>query len=53
MRTAAHDPFVSKNHARNLEVDPVSLDQLLREADFITLHVPPTATAERLIGARS
>ena len=25
MRTAAHDPFVSKNHARNLEVDPVSL----------------------------
>jgi D-3-phosphoglycerate dehydrogenase len=50
MRVVAHDPFVSKDYARNLEVDLVSLDQLLREADFITLHVPLTAATKKLIG---
>ena len=52
MRVIAHDPFVSKDYASNLKVDMVSLDQLLREADFITLHVPLTATTERFIGSK-
>jgi D-3-phosphoglycerate dehydrogenase len=52
MRVIAHDPFVSKDYAHNLKVDLVSLDQLLREADFITLHVPLTATTEKLIGGK-
>jgi len=50
MRVVAHDPFVSKDYARNLKVDMVSLDHLLREADFITLHVPLTAATKKLIG---
>jgi len=52
MRVIAHDPFVSKDYARNLEVDLVSLDQLLREADFVTLHVPLTAATKKLIGSK-
>ncbi len=52
MRVIAHDPFVSKDYARNLKVDLVSLDQLLREADFITLHVPLTKTTKNFIGAK-
>jgi len=52
MRVIAHDPFVSKDYALNLKVDLVSLDQLLREADFITLHVPLTAATEKLIGSK-
>jgi len=48
----AHDPFVSKEYARNLEVDLVSLDQLLKEADFITLHVPLTAATKKLVGSK-
>ena len=52
MRVIAHDPFVSKDYACNLKVELVSLDQLLREADFITLHVPLTAATERLIGKK-
>jgi len=52
MRIIAHDPFVSQDYARNLEVDLVSLEQLLREADFITLHVPLTSATRRLIGAK-
>jgi D-3-phosphoglycerate dehydrogenase len=52
MRIVAHDPFVSKDYARNLKVELMSLDQLLREADFITLHVPLTAATKKLIGSK-
>jgi D-3-phosphoglycerate dehydrogenase len=50
MRVVAHDPFVSKDYARNLEVDMLSMDELLKRADFITLHVPLTAATKNLIG---
>ena len=52
MRVIAHDPFVSQNYAQNLKVELVSMNQLLKEADFITLHVPLTATTKKLIGAK-
>jgi len=52
MRVIAHDPFVSKEYASNLKVDLVSLDQLLREADFISLHVPLTSATKKLIGGK-
>jgi D-3-phosphoglycerate dehydrogenase len=52
MHVVAHDPFVSKDYARNLEVDLVPMDQLLKEADFITLHVPLTAATKNLIGPK-
>jgi D-3-phosphoglycerate dehydrogenase len=51
MRILAHDPFVSKQYAHNLNVELVSMDELLREADFVSLHVPLTAATMRLIGA--
>lgn len=51
MCVIAHDPFVSTNYARKLKVDLVPLDQLLEQSDFITLHVPLTATTKGLIGA--
>lgn len=50
MRVIADDAFVSEEHARNLKVELVSLDRLLSESDFITLHVPLTPATERLIG---
>jgi D-3-phosphoglycerate dehydrogenase len=52
MRVIAHDPFVSKEYAGNLKVDMVSLDKLLREADFISLHVPLTAATKNLISSK-
>ncbi len=52
MRVIAHDPFVSQDYASNLKVNLVSLDQLLRESDFITLHVPLTPATKKLIGAK-
>jgi D-3-phosphoglycerate dehydrogenase len=42
MKVAAYDPFLSPERAVELGVDKVELDELLRRADFITLHTPLT-----------
>ena len=52
MKLIAHDPFVSVDYARNLQVELVSLKKLLKESDFITLHLPLTASTRGLIGAK-
>ena len=52
MKLIAYDPFISVDHAKKLQVELVSLEQLLKEADFITLHLPLTASAGRIIGAK-
>ena len=52
MRLIAHDPFVSIEYARNLGVELVSLKELLKESDFITLHTPLTEATRGLIGAK-
>jgi len=52
MRLIAYDPFISEEHAHNLQVELVSLEQLLKESDFITLHLPLTASTRGLIGAK-
>ena len=40
MHPVGYDPLVSPDYAQNLGVALVSLDKLLKEADFITLHLP-------------
>jgi len=52
MRIIAHDPFVSPEYANNLGAELVSLEDLLRQSDFITLHVPLSTQATGLIGAK-
>ncbi len=52
MKLIAHDPFISVDHAHNLQVELVSFKQLLKESDFITLHLPLTASTKGLIGAK-
>ncbi len=52
MKLIAYDPFISIEHARNLHVEPVPLEQLLKESDFITLHLPLTTQTKGLIGAK-
>ena len=52
MHVIAYDPFVSADYAHHLKVTLVSLEQLLREADFISLHVPLTTATKKLIGTK-
>jgi D-3-phosphoglycerate dehydrogenase / 2-oxoglutarate reductase len=51
MQLVAYDPFVSKERARQLGVQLVdSLDDLVRHADFLTIHLPKTPDTLGLIG---
>lgn len=52
MKVIAYDPFISVDHARNLQVELIPLEQLLKESDFITLHIPLTSSTKELLGAK-
>src|SRR3954463_13197730 len=49
-RLIAYDPYVQPARAAQIGVRLVSLDQLLRESDFITIHLPKTPETVGLIG---
>jgi D-3-phosphoglycerate dehydrogenase / 2-oxoglutarate reductase len=53
METIAYDPFIAARAADAAGVPLVSLDDLLRRADFITLHVPALPETRHLINADS
>jgi len=52
MKLIANDPFISADHAQNLQVELVPMKQLFKEADFITLHAPLTAKTKGMIGEK-
>ncbi|HEU5367292.1 MAG TPA: NAD(P)-dependent oxidoreductase, partial [Ktedonobacterales bacterium] len=52
MRVIATDPFASPDLARSLGVELLSLDEVLAQADFITIHSSLTASTRGLIGER-
>jgi D-3-phosphoglycerate dehydrogenase len=52
MRVIANDPFISADHARNLQVELVPFKQLLKDSDFISLHVPVTDSTKGMIGQK-
>lgn len=53
MRIAAHDPLLAADHAvwRENSVTPSGLEELLAEADVVSLHMPLIATTRGLFGA--
>ena len=51
MRLIAYDPFVSPDLAARLGVAVMSLEELLPQSDFVTLHTPLTAGTHHLISA--
>jgi D-3-phosphoglycerate dehydrogenase len=51
MRVIAYDPFITRERAKELEVELVDLDTLYGRADFISLHVPLQKETRNLIDA--
>jgi len=51
MKVIAFDPFLAPDRARELGVEKVELDELLRRADFISLHTPLTDATRHMIDA--
>jgi D-3-phosphoglycerate dehydrogenase len=53
MKVIAYDPFLSPERAIDLGVEKVELDELLKRADFITLHTPLTDKTRNIIDANA
>jgi D-3-phosphoglycerate dehydrogenase len=51
MNIIAYDPFLSEDQAKQMGVRLGSLDEVFKEADFITLHVPLTDETRGLINS--
>jgi D-3-phosphoglycerate dehydrogenase len=51
MKVIAFDPFLTPERAQTLGVEKVELDELLKRADFITLHTPLTEQTKNIIDA--
>jgi len=50
MRVVAYDPFLSPSRAKALQVEVVELEEVYRQSDFITVHVPVTEQTKGMIG---
>src|SRR3981189_888337 len=53
MKVVAYDPFLSPERALELGVEKVELDELLRRADFITLHMPLPQKTKHILGTHA
>lgn len=49
MRLMAYDPYVSERIARDQGIQMAPLEEVLAEADFVTLHAPLTAATRGLM----
>jgi len=53
MKVVAFDPFLSHERARDLGVEKVEFEELLKRADFSTLHTPMTEQTTGLLNAQT
>ncbi|HUW63215.1 MAG TPA: phosphoglycerate dehydrogenase [Spirochaetia bacterium] len=53
MRVVAYDPFINEDKAALMGVDVLSLDEVFKEADFITSHLPLTQDSRYIIDDRA
>lgn len=53
MRCVAYDPFITKERAAQLGVEMMSVEDLFKIADFITVHTPLIKETRHLINAKS
>jgi D-3-phosphoglycerate dehydrogenase len=42
MKVITYDPYIKPEAIEKLDMEPVSLDELLKRADYITIHTPKT-----------
>ena len=49
MRILAYDPFINREYAKANSIVPSSFDAVIKEADFLCLHLPLTAETRHII----
>ncbi len=52
MHVIAYDPYITKDHAEKLGLEIVAFEDLLKQSEFITLHLPLNPTTHHLIGEK-
>lgn len=52
MHVLAFDPYLSEERAQSLDIQRALLEDVIEQADVLSLHVPLTESTEGLIGAR-
>ena len=52
-KVLAFDPFLQDEKAKEMGVEKVTLDELFKRSDFITLHTPLTEKTKNIIGKDS
>ena len=53
MKILAYDPYISETAAKELQVELVTLERLLTESDFISLHTALSPATQKMINAKS
>ena len=49
MRVLAYDPYLAPSRAKAMQVEGVALDELLKQSDYITVHMPLTDDTKYMI----
>ena len=49
MRVMAYDPYLAPSRAKAMQVEAVTLDELLAQSDYITVHMPLTDDTKYMI----
>ena len=50
VRVVGYDPYVTPTRAQQLQVELLSFDEVLRQSDFVTVHMPKTPETTGMIG---
>jgi D-3-phosphoglycerate dehydrogenase len=53
MKVVAYDPFLTAERAKDMNVEKVELPELLKRADFITLHTPLNDATRNILNEKS
>ncbi|MBI4716073.1 MAG: phosphoglycerate dehydrogenase, partial [Nitrospirae bacterium] len=53
MNVIAFDPYLSQENAAQMGIEPVTLEEVFRRSDFITVHSPLTPETRSLIGRKA
>jgi D-3-phosphoglycerate dehydrogenase len=49
LRLLAYDPFIDETLIRQFGAEPATLDEMLKQSDFVSMHAPATPEAQGLL----
>lgn len=53
MKVIGYDPYASEEYAKNFNIEPVSLETIYAQADYISVHVPLNESTKHLFNEKT